>query len=78
VDGINPTLALAALLLGMSGNSQDTTHHSAAKVQEQAACAAVADIGDPSQLPRGADPVARPSVPAARVGAAPDPCEPAR
>jgi hypothetical protein len=79
VDGINPTLALAALLLGMSGNPQDTTHHSAvnAQVEEQAACAAVADIGDPSQLPR-ADPVARPSVPAARVGAAPDPCEPAR
>ena len=78
MDGINPTLALAALLFGMSGNPQDTTHHSAmnAQVQERAACAAVADIGDPSQLPRGADPVVRPSVPAARVAAS-NPCEPA-
>jgi hypothetical protein len=79
MDGINPTLAFAALLFGMSGNPQDTTHHSAidAPVQERAACAAVADIGDPSQLPQGADPIVRPPVPAARVGAAPDPCEPA-
>jgi hypothetical protein len=77
VDGINPTLAFAALLFGMSGNPQDTTHHSTldAQVQKQAECAAVAI--DPAQLPPGADPVVRPSVPAARVGAAADPCQPA-
>jgi len=77
VDGINPTLALAALLFGMSGNPQDTTNHSTvdAQIQGQAECAAVAV--DLAQLPRGVDPVVRPSVPAARVGVASDPCDPA-
>jgi hypothetical protein len=79
MDGINPTLAFAALLFGLSGNPQDTTHHSTidAQVQEQADCAVVADVGDAAPLPRDVDPVARPSVPSARVGAAADPCEPA-
>jgi hypothetical protein len=78
VDGINPTLALAALLFGISGNPQDQTHQSAVNAQERAACAAVADVGDPSQLPREADPVVRRSVPAASVGSAADGCKPAR
>jgi len=81
MDGINPTLALAALLFGMSGNPQGTTHHSTvdAQIQGRDDCAAIADVGNPAQLPpRGVGAVVRPSVPAARVGAAPDPCEPAR
>ena len=79
MDGINPTLAFAALLFGLSGNPQDTTHHSTvdAQIQEQTGCAVVADVADAAQLPRGVDPVVRPSVPAARAAAASDPCEPA-
>jgi hypothetical protein len=80
VDGINPTLAFAALLFGLSGNPQGATHHSAtdAQMQEPAECAALADIGDPAPLPQGADPVVRRSVPAASAGAALDPCKPKR
>ncbi|HEV8389984.1 MAG TPA: hypothetical protein VGQ35_09080, partial [Dongiaceae bacterium] len=67
-------------LFGLSGNPQDTTHQSAmnAQIQERAGCAAVAAVGDPAQLPRGADPIARRSVPAATTGTAPDPCKPER
>lgn len=80
MDGINPTLAFAALLFGLSGNPQDTTHQSAmnTQVQERAGCAAVAVVGDPAQLPEGADPIVRLSAPAANTAAAPDPCKPDR
>ena len=78
MDGINPTLAFAALLFGLSGNPQDTTHHSTvdAQIHGQDDCAVVAEVGDSAPLPRGVDPVVRPSVPSARSGAALDPCEP--
>jgi hypothetical protein len=80
MDGINPTLAFAALLFGLSGNPHDTTHQSAmnTQVQERTDCAVVADVGDPAQLPQGADPILRRAVPAAGAGSAPDPCEPER
>jgi hypothetical protein len=80
VDGINPTLALAALLFGISGNPQGATHQSAMndQAQERLECAAVAEVGNPAQLPQGTDPIVRPSVPAARVGTAPDGCAPER
>ena len=79
MDGINPTLAFAALLFGLHGNPQDTTHQSAinTQVQEKAGCAAVSAV-DPVQLPRGADPIVRRSAPAAITAAAPDPCKPDR
>ena len=35
MDGINPTLAFAALLFGLPGNPQDTTHHSAMKLKSK-------------------------------------------
>jgi hypothetical protein len=80
MDGINPTLAFAALLFGLSGNPQDTAHQSAmnAQVQEQANCAVVSDAGDPAQLPQGTDPIVRRSAPAASTSTAPDPCKPER
>jgi hypothetical protein len=75
MDGINPTLAFAALLFGLSGNPQDTTHHSTvdAQVQERAGCALV---DDPAQLHQGGDPIVRRSVPAASAAPALDPCAP--
>jgi hypothetical protein len=81
MDGINPTLAFAALLFGLHGNPQEATHQSAMSVQveQPAGCAAVADVDDPVQLPRGADPIVRHAVPAASAGTAPDdPCKPER
>ena len=78
MDGINPTLALAALLFGISGNPQDTTHQSAmnAQVQEPTECAVVADVANPGQLPHTGDPIVRHSVPAASTG--PEGCPPKR
>jgi hypothetical protein len=80
VDGINPTLAFAALLFGMSGNPQDTTHQSAmnAQAQERTTCAVVADVVDPARLPREADPIVRRTVPATKNGSAPGGCKPER
>ncbi|HKP25452.1 MAG TPA: hypothetical protein VJV39_16420 [Dongiaceae bacterium] len=79
MDGINPTLALAALLFGMHGNPQDTTDHSAiaAQVAERPACASMADAGDPASLQQPDDPIARQPVPAAKAGSA-DRCKPER
>lgn len=79
MDGINPTLALAALLFGLSGNPQGATHHSAtsAQIQERTDCALV-HVGDPAQLPQGADPIVRQPVPAASKAPAVGPCDPAR
>jgi hypothetical protein len=80
VDGINPTLALAALLFGMSGNPQDTTHQSAmnVQVQEPTACAVVADVANPGQLPPIGDPIVRHAVPAASTGTVAEGCPPKR
>jgi hypothetical protein len=76
MDGINPTLAFAALLFGLHGNPQEATPQSAMnlQVEQPVGCAAVADVDDPAQLPRGADPIARRAVPTASVAA--DGCEP--
>jgi hypothetical protein len=78
VDGINPTLAFAALLFGISGNPQDTTHQSAmkAQIQERTECAVVADAGEPAPLPESNDPLVRRSAPAASTGPAPSGCKP--
>ena len=80
MDGINPTLAFAALLFGMSGNPQDTTHQSAmnAQVQEPTECAVVANVANPDQLPRIGDPIVRHSVPAASTRPAAEGCPPKR
>jgi hypothetical protein len=79
VDGINPTLALAALLFGMSGSPQDASHQSPvdAQIAERPACASVVDAGNPAQLPQG-DPIVRQYMPAANTGPATDRCKPER
>jgi hypothetical protein len=76
MDGINPTLAFAALLFGLHGNPQEATPQSAMNVQVErpAGCAAMADV-DPAQLPRGTDPIARKTVPVG-AGITADGCEP--
>jgi hypothetical protein len=79
VDGINPSLAFAALLFGLSGSPQDTSDQSLidAQVAERPACVAAAQANNSAaQLPRGADPIARQDVPAANAG--PDRCKPER
>jgi hypothetical protein len=80
MDGINPTLALAALLFGMSGNPQDTSDQVSidAQIAERPACASVPNAGDPARLPQDADPIMRQYMPAANVGPAPDRCKPER
>lgn len=80
MDGINPTLAFAALLFGLSGNPQGATQQSALNVQVEApaACAALSDAGDPAPLPQGTDPIVRRAAPAASTGPAADGCEPKR
>jgi hypothetical protein len=80
VDGINPTLALAALLFGMSGNPQDTSDSSLidAQIAERPACESVAHASNPAQLPRGADPIVRQYMPAANTAPATDRCKPER
>jgi hypothetical protein len=77
VDGINPTLAFAALLFGLSGNPQDTSDQSPvdAQIAERPACASVAVAGNPAQLPQDADPVVRQYMPAANTGPAPGRCK---
>ena len=80
MDGINPTLALAALLFGMSGNPQDTTDQALTDTQvtERPACASMVDAGNPAQLPQGKDPIVRQYMPAANTGPATDRCKPER
>jgi hypothetical protein len=77
VDGINPSLAFAALLFGLSGNAQDASDQSPidSQVAERPACASVADAGSPVQLPQGGDPIVRQFMPAANAGPAPDLCK---
>ncbi len=79
MDGINPTLAFAALLFGMSGNPQGTSDQSpvAAQIVERPACVSAADAGEPAQLPQGADPIVRQPVPAAKAAPS-DRCKPER
>jgi hypothetical protein len=80
MDGINPTLALAALLFGLHGNPQETSSHSPidAQVAERPACASVAGMNQPAQLPQEADSLVRRTVPAANSGITPDRCKPQR
>jgi hypothetical protein len=80
VDGINPSLAFAALFFAMSGNPQNASEQAAinAQIAERPACAAVADAGHPAQLPQHADPIVRQYMPAANAGSAPERCEPKR
>ena len=80
MDGINPSLALAALLFGMSGSPQDTSDQSLidAQVAERPACASLAHAGNPTQLPQNGDPVVRQYMPAANTGSATDRCKPER
>jgi hypothetical protein len=72
MDGINPTLAFAVLLFGLSGNAHDGTHQSIkAQIEDRAGC--------PTQMAHESDPVQRRTVPTAIVRTdAPkiDPCEP--
>jgi hypothetical protein len=77
MDGINPTLAFAALLFGLHGNPQDAADHSAmnAQVEQPARCAAMTGADSPAQLPRDADPIVRRAVPAGAAAMADD-CEP--
>jgi hypothetical protein len=78
VDGINPTLAFAALLFGLHGNPQNAPDQSPvdAQIAERPACESVADAG--SRMPEGIDPVVRQYMPAANTGRAPDRCKPER
>ena len=78
MDGINPTLAFAALLFGLHGNPQNAPDQSPvdAQIAERPACEYVADAGN--RLPQGADPVVRQYMPAANRGPAPDRCKPER
>lgn len=78
MDGINPTLAFAALLFGLSGNPQDASDQSPvdAQIAERPACASVADAGN--GVAQGTDPVVRQYMPAAKTGPAPDRCKPER
>jgi hypothetical protein len=78
VDGINPTLAFAALLFGLHGNPQNPPDQSPvdAQIVERPACASVADAAH--RLPQSSDPVVRQYMPAANTGPTPDRCKPER
>ena len=80
MDGINPTLAFAALLFGLHANPQDASVQSpnGAQIAERPACAAMFDAGTPAQLPRDADPIVRQYMPATNAGPGPDRCKPER
>jgi hypothetical protein len=80
MDGINPTLAFAALLFGLHGNPQDASVHSPvnAQIAERPACEFIAEAGRPAQLPQDADPIVRQYMPAANAGSRPDRCKPER
>lgn len=80
MDGINPTLAFAALLFGLHGNPQDASVQSPvdAQIAERPACEFVAEAGNPAQLPQDADPIVRQYMPAANAGSRPDRCKPER
>lgn len=76
MDGMNPTLAFAALLFGLSGNPQDAPDKSPvdAQIAERPVCASVAG----NHVPQGADPVVRQYMPAANTGPLPEHCKPER
>jgi hypothetical protein len=80
MDGINPTLAFAALLFGLHGNPQDASVQSPidAQIAERPACVAMAEAGAPAQLPQNGDPVVRQYMPAAKTGPQPNRCKPER
>jgi hypothetical protein len=53
MDGITPTLALAALLLGLSGNARDAVNNQTAelRIEGGSGCPTLVVSGNPAQLP---------------------------
>ncbi len=53
MDGINPTLAFAALLFGLSGNARDAVDNQTAalEIEDGSGCPTLVVSGDPAQLP---------------------------
>lgn len=53
MDAINPTLALAALLFGLSGNARDAVNDQSAalETEDRSGCPTLILAGDPAQPP---------------------------
>ena len=86
MDGINPTLAFAALLFGLSGNAHHAAQDTATNIgiENGAGCPALivaveppASAVAPARQAEGSDPIVRHNVPVANARPA-DPCNPDR